>query len=95
MLARIQPFSPLELHHAGSNWASDGLVIPAAGGIGGPKSVTAALVGQAQVLCLEMVYLPLHWVLSAMLTASGCAYLVTLIQTLHPLSLILHPKSPE
>ena len=54
MLARIQPFSPLELHHAGSNWASDGLVIPTAGGIGGPKSVTAALVGQAQVLCLEI-----------------------------------------
>ena len=37
MLARIQPFPPSELPHAASNWASDGLMIPVASGIGDPQ----------------------------------------------------------
>src|ERR1700735_4280801 len=44
-MARIQPFPPSTLTHAGSNWASDGSMIPAASGIGDYKSVTAALTG--------------------------------------------------
>jgi hypothetical protein len=50
MMARIQPFPPSEPHHAGSNWASDGSMIPAAGEIGDPKSVTAALTGPSTLV---------------------------------------------
>jgi hypothetical protein len=44
-LAKIQWFPPLRLPHNNSNLASDGSMIPAASGIGDPKSVTAALMG--------------------------------------------------
>src|ERR1700683_485752 len=42
-MARIQPFPQSKLHHAGSNWASHGSMIPVASGIGDHKSVTTAL----------------------------------------------------
>ena len=44
-IAKVQPLPPSQLHHAGSNWASDGSMTPAASGIGDPKSVVAALTG--------------------------------------------------
>ena len=45
MIAKVQPLPPSQLHHAGSNWASDGSMTPAASGIRDPKSVMAALTG--------------------------------------------------
>jgi hypothetical protein len=45
IIAKVQPLPPSNLPHCGLNWASDGSMIPAASGIGDPKSVTAALTG--------------------------------------------------
>src|ERR1700677_3183988 len=49
-MARIQPFPPSTLHHGGSNWASDGSMVPAASGLGDPKSVTTALTGPSTLV---------------------------------------------
>jgi hypothetical protein len=50
MIAHLQPLQPSQLHHTTSNWASDGSMIPAASGIGDPKSVTAALTGPSTLI---------------------------------------------
>jgi hypothetical protein len=44
-IARIQPLPLSNLPHIGSNWGSDGSMIPVASGIGDSKSVTAVLIG--------------------------------------------------
>src|SRR6202050_3918917 len=49
-MARIQPFPPSRLHHGGSNWASDGSMVPAASGLGDPKLVTTALTGPSMLV---------------------------------------------
>jgi hypothetical protein len=49
-MARIQPFPSSKLNHGGFNWASDGSMIPAASGIGDPKSVATALTGPSTLV---------------------------------------------
>jgi hypothetical protein len=53
MIAKIQPLPPSTLSHIGTNWVSDGSMIPAVSGIGDDKSVTTALTGPVTlVLCV-------------------------------------------
>ena len=44
-ITKVQPLPPSQLHHAGSNWASDRSMTPAVSGIRDLKSVIAALTG--------------------------------------------------
>jgi hypothetical protein len=49
-MAIAQPLPPSISRHAGSTWASDGSMVPAASRIGDAKSVTAALMGPSTLV---------------------------------------------
>jgi hypothetical protein len=86
MLATIQPLPQSSLPHVGTNWASDGSMVPAASGIGDTKSVTVAITGpqtlvfrimghNISILQGELMGLVMGLILAAESTSSTLLYM--------------------